>query len=287
MTAPLLGIALWVVAGSLASMTAAIERGDVDDAARRGQLAGPTVVERAVAARDRSTRTAGIAAATAVEGRVELLDALASAASGPDRRTSLPAATAAAAIAAELERQAQRDALGDDHAAADIVGWRDRWVAVALDQERPVDVRVRAVETAARLEVVAIALGADAAASRIGVPLAALAQEPDPDVRVAVVSAAPQPLPASLRADLVSIVVRDTDDVVAVTAAQALCADLVADPAEPILAALGDAGLARLRSAITSSSIPRGALRDAARCLTADPDPASAAALRAIRTKLR
>ena len=101
------------------------------------------------------------------------------------------------------------------------------------------------------------------------------------------VSVAPVPLPVTLRAPLASTVANDTDPLVALGAAQALCADLAGDPPAPILAALGAPGLSRLRTIIATDDVSRGVLRDAARCLAADPDPASAAALRAIRNKLR
>ena len=145
-----------------------MERGDVDEAARQGVLAGPAVVERALDSSLRATRLAGIAAAPAVEDRAELLPALARVAGGADRRTAIPAALAARAIAREL---AARDALPDDVARADVDKWRAEFEKLAKDRERFVEVRVAAVATAA-------ALG--------GVDAAAFAAEPDADVRAAV-----------------------------------------------------------------------------------------------------
>src|SRR5688572_9834599 len=117
---------------SLATMRAAIERGDVDEAARQGVLAGPVVVEAALAAPDRAARLAAIAAAPSVEGRFELLDALATAAAGPDRRTAIPAARAARTIAGELARHE----LPDDLAPADVLAWRAVWAELALRRDR-------------------------------------------------------------------------------------------------------------------------------------------------------
>ncbi|MBA3391591.1 MAG: hypothetical protein H0T89_03050, partial [Deltaproteobacteria bacterium] len=57
-----LSVVLASVAG-LASMRSAIERGDVDEAARQGMLAGPVVIEEALAAPDRPARLAAIVAA--------------------------------------------------------------------------------------------------------------------------------------------------------------------------------------------------------------------------------
>jgi len=75
----------------------------------------------------------------------------------------------------------------------------------------------------------------------------------------------------------------DADPGAALDAAAALCADLVADPPRPILDALGAQGLARLRTLVGDG--PRAAVRAAARCLSADGSPESAAALKTIRRR--
>ena len=46
----------------IAAMRAAFLRGDVDEAARKGALSGPAVVEQALRASDRPTQLAAIAA---------------------------------------------------------------------------------------------------------------------------------------------------------------------------------------------------------------------------------
>src|SRR3954471_2490664 len=96
---------LLVLAAGIASMTAALDRGDIDEAARQGALAGPAVVEKALAAKlapgktttaqARTMRLAAIAAAPITEDAAELLPDLAELAAGPDRRTAIPAARAA------------------------------------------------------------------------------------------------------------------------------------------------------------------------------------------------
>jgi hypothetical protein len=100
-------------------MTAAMDRGDVDEAAREGALAGPVVVERALHAKARSTVLAGIAAAVVVEDRAELLPALLRVAAGADRRTAIPAARAALVVATGLGRVAHGE-LPDDLAADEV-----------------------------------------------------------------------------------------------------------------------------------------------------------------------
>ena len=288
-----------VANASLATMKAAIEKGDVDEASRQGVLAGPAVVEAALGSSDRATVLAGIAAAPHVEDRAELLAPLASLARGPDRRTAIPAARAAARIAHELTQKEPPDDIAD----ADILGWRDRFAEIALDRARWVEVRVLAIDAAAAIERARpLALtdahapppGASvpggtrtpldpARADGIGVALAPALADPDPAIRRGVLAYAPSPLPPELRDPIAKAVVADADPLVALAAAATVCADLAFDPAEPILAALGAAGVARIQTIVTTSGASRGHLREAARCLAADKSPASAAALRKIR----
>jgi len=142
-------------------MTAAIDRGDVDEAARLGSLAGPVVVEQALAAKARSSVLAGIAAAPATEDRAELLPALARVAAGPDRRTALPAALAAKKIAVELSRHE----LPDDLAPGDVEDWRAVFAELAKKPDHFVEVRLAALDAASALAHVAdpAALGFDPA----------------------------------------------------------------------------------------------------------------------------
>jgi hypothetical protein len=260
-----------IAAAGIASMRAAMERGDIDEASRQGVLAGPAIVEEALAAPDRTSQLAAIAAAPAVEDRAELLEALATVAAGPDRRTAIPAARAARTIARELTQTE----LPDDLTGDDLVRWRDQWGTIARAPDRWIDVRVLALDVAAALD------------RGTGIPLDASLADPDPAFRRAALAVIPVPTPPALRPLLAKAIVSDTSPVVALAAAQALCADLVADPPGPILAALGAPGLTRLRTIITTPGVSGGTLRDAARCLAADKSPASAAALRAVRLRLR
>jgi hypothetical protein len=134
---------LWLAAG-IASMTAALERGDRDEAARQGMLAGPSIVEQALHSTTRTTQLAAILAAPATEDRAELLVPLADLAAGPDRRTAIPAARAARTIAIELSHHD----LPDDIAPDDVVTWRTRFEAIAHDTDHFIEVRVLALQTA-------------------------------------------------------------------------------------------------------------------------------------------
>jgi hypothetical protein len=157
---------------TIASMVAALDRGDVDECVRQGQLAGFSVVERALTSNARRERLAAIVAAPAVEDAPELLPALARAASAPDRRIAAPAATAARAIAHALAERG----LPDDLAAADVETWRVEFEHIARDRDRFVEVRVRAIQTAVELAHV---VDADA----VGFDATSFAADDDPDLR--------------------------------------------------------------------------------------------------------
>jgi hypothetical protein len=266
---------LIVLAAGLAAMRAAVEHGDFDEAARQGSIAGPAVVERALAAPDRTSQLAGIAAATTVEDRVELLPALARLAGGPDRRTAIPAAHAAREIARELARTRARGKQGDEIAIEDVATWRAAWVELAMRGDRFIEVRVLGLDTAA-------SLAASEGAGDVGFDLSRALADPDPAVRREAVAVVPVPVPQAARAQLANAVANDKDPDVALGAAQALCGDLAGDAPEPVLAALGAAGLARIRALVVEPKAPTGAIVAAARCLAADRSPDSAATLRTL-----
>ena len=252
---------LLVAGASIATMRAAMERGDVDEAARQGVLAGPLIIEDALAAPDRAARLAAIAAAPDVTGRAELLDALAVAAAGPDRRTAIPAARAARTIALEL---AKRE-LPDHIASEDAYEWRDAWAELAMRSDRWIELRVLALDTAAALDRAGTAMGATPGT---GVPLATALADRDPAFRRAAVHTIPSPVPADLRAPLATAIASDTDDKVALAAAAVLCFDLVADKPAPIVDALSAAAMTRLKTLVEGAK-PSPAIRNAKRCLTA------------------
>lgn len=225
-----------MLAAGITSMTSAFDRGDLDEAARQGALAGPAVVEQALAARSRTTRLAAIVAAPITEDRAELLPDLADVAASPDRRVAIPAARAAHAIASELANHN----LPDDLAAADVAAWRARFATIAGNADHIIEVRLAALDTAQ-------ALG--------GFPLAPLLSDPDPLVRAEAIDLQPRPVDPALRTVLAQTVATDADPHVALAAARLLCAD---DPAAAT-AALGTVGVARL------AKLPRD--RDALRCV--------------------
>jgi hypothetical protein len=245
------------------AMRAAMARGDVDEAARQGVNGGAAVVEAALNAPDRAARMAGIAAAPDVEGRVELLDALAGLAGGADRRIAIPAARAARAIAREL---AERE-LPDDVAGDDATEWRDAWAAIAMRGDRWIELRVLALDTAAALERAATVPGS--APKSIGVALEVALGDRDPAFRRAAVANVPAPVPAVMRAALGKAIASDPDEEVALAAGHALCFDLVADAPGPILEVIDAAGMQRLKTLVDGANAKKPGIRDVRRCLAA------------------
>ena len=267
---------IWIVAAAgLASMTAAMERGDLEEAARQGALAGPAVVERALGSPNRTTVLAGIAAAPSTEDRAELLAALARLAAGPDRRVAIPAAHAARAIAASLGR---RD-LPDDLVPEDLADGAEAWRALALRRDRWIEVRADALAVAALLTHVT-------APGALGFDAAVVFTDPDPAVRAAGVALVPTPVPADARAALAAVVTSDAVPRTALAAAQALCAELSSEPSAGALAALGAAGVAAIRVLVVDPGASLPAVRDAARCLAADTSLESAATIAQLKGKL-
>jgi hypothetical protein len=204
-------------------MTDAFERGDLDEATRQGAIAGPVVVEAGLGSASRSVQLASIASAPFVEDRAELLSSLATVAANPDRRTAIPAATSARAIARELTKGELPDDIDDD----DLATWRARYEAIAANRNHFIEVRVLALDTIA-------ALG--------HVDIARALEDPDADFRTAAVALVPTPTPEPLFAPLAKAVREDADADVVRTAAIALC-----EQKDKAVALLGAQGLGRLK----------------------------------------
>lgn len=274
-------------AGAPSRLERALEARDPDALAAAGQALGPAALEQALAAPSRRTVLAATFAAPSAERPWSLLEPLAAAARGPDRPIAVGAAHAARAIARALDRQT----VLDEDVPADVVqtaltAWRD----VGADASRWTDVRVAALETGRAL---ADALGEDAGADDLPYRLETALADPDPEIRRAALELVPHD---AVPLATVAALLHDADSIVAVVAAQVLCAGLAFDDAPaPILAAAGSAGLARIRALVAMPGQPPTAVLDAARCLARDPADDSAAALRtlaasgprAIRAELR
>jgi hypothetical protein len=265
-----------------AKLADALLHGTPDDVAWVGREAGTDEVAAALA--DPVATRAATIAATAVDDGWSLLDELAAAAGGWHRAAAVDATRAAAAIARELDGNAA--VVGDvpDDLLAEA---GSRWLAIAASADRWPDVRVNALEIAARIARARRATADDDPG--LGFDLDAMLADADPVIRRTAAELVPQPAPPQVHGALARTVAGDADPAVAVAAAQALCADLAAgDPAAPILAALGPAGLERLRTAFsapTAGALPPGAAVDAARCLVADRTGPSRAAVSALAAR--
>ena len=212
-----------LTAASTTTMTDAFERGDIDEATRQGSIAGPVVVEAGLGSASRSVQLASIASAPYVEDRAELLSSLATLAANPDRRTAIPAATSARAIARELAKDELPDDIDDD----DLATWRARYEAIASNRNHFIEVRVLALDTIAALGHVDITRALD---------------DPDADFRTAPVALVPTPTPEPLFAPLAKAIREDADADVVRTAAIALC-----EQKDKAVALLGAQGLDRLK----------------------------------------
>lgn len=276
---PLLAVLAAASAGGLVTAHVAADHEEV--ARLAGQLGAAGLAPMLVDA-DRALVAAALDAAPSVPDGWELLDDLARVAGGWDRSQAAPAARAAARIARVVDGdRAILEEIPDDKLASA----QRTWGELAMRADRWGDVRVHALEVAAR---VAAARRATAAGDPgLGYDLAATLADPDPEVRRASCELVPMPAPEGVRDALVRAITVDVDPTVVLSCAQALCAELVDGGAAPVLAALGDDGLRRLRTIFAAPlpPIPDGALIDAARCPAAKRTKADFTALRALEAK--
>jgi hypothetical protein len=170
-----MNVLLW--AAGVAAMAAAFSGGDLDEAIRLGTHAGPVAIETALASRERAIQLAAVAAAPAVEDRVELLPALARVAAARDRRVAIPAARAGLAIASELAGHEQ----ADDLAPGDLEVWRALFEALAFSDEHPIEVRILALDTCR-----ALASAVQGRSPQVGFDVEAAKRDRDPAIRAAV-----------------------------------------------------------------------------------------------------
>ncbi len=246
---------------ALLGLAAAFQRGDRDQLAHEARRAGHRL-SGALASDDRTLRLAAVAAAPEARSPWVTLAPLAKLARSIDRREAASAAWTAARIAGDLDR---RTVLDQDFPVDLLHERMAAWRAVARDRGRWPDVRVHALETAAAVHR---ALGSDAVEAPFD--LATTALDPEPEVRRAAFELLPAPLPDELIPMVAGRVTGDGESAVALAAAQALCLGIAldADPA-PLLAALGDAGLARITELTVVSGMSAAAVTDARRCLDA------------------
>lgn len=250
----------------------ALLSGSSDEVERAARNAGARRLTLALAgaAADRVLAQAAAEGAPFAEDAVWLLQPLAVAARSPDRPLAVRAARAAARIAGALDPSALLVAdAPPDWTRARIHELR----AIAGDSARWTDVRIFALEAAARLHR---ALESDAGPADVPYDLAATAADPDPELRRAAFELLASPLRPAELAIAARAVARDGEPTVALAAGQAACDGLrFGDPARPVLAALGAKGLVRLRALVANKALSPGARLGAARCLAVDGSSAS------------
>jgi hypothetical protein len=253
-----------VVIVAVLGLVAAFQRGDRDQLAHEARVAAASGLATSLSSKDRAEQLAAIAAAPHVDAAWWLLTPLAQRAQSRDRRIASTAARSAALIAGELTRHQVIEL----EISVDLLHERlEAWREVARDRGRWADVRVHAMVTAAEIHG---ALGRDA--EQAPFDLESAAADPEPEVRRAAFELLPAPLPDDLIATVAAHVL-DDDPVVALSAAQAVCAGIGLDAnPKPLLAALGDAGLARIRALVAAPDAHTGAAVDARRCLAAAGD---------------
>lgn len=252
----------------------ALLSGSTDEVERAGRNAGARRLSLVLTGSDRVLAIAAADAAPFAEDAVWLLAPLAGAARSPDRPLAVRATRAAARIAGELDHGALlTDEVPPDWVRARIHELR----AVGADAARWTDVRVSAIEAAARLHR---ALATDAGPGDAPYDLAAATADPDPEVRRAALELLPSPLRKAELAIAAKAVAEDREPMVALAAGQAACEGLrLGDPAKPVMTALGGKGLARLRTLVADKTLSLGARMGASRCLAVDGSRASRKAL--------
>ncbi|MBK9030153.1 MAG: hypothetical protein IPL61_02240 [Myxococcales bacterium] len=250
--------------------------GDLAELRRRGEAAPIAGVRDDLAATDRATAYAAMAAVVGHDDAPLALTALAQIAGGWDRARAAPATTTARRIVATLDdARAIRDDLDDDLLAEAAAAW----LAVADRADRWSDVRAGALGIAVALTQARAATAATA--PDLPALLAPRYVDADPEVRLAALESTPAPVPAPLVAPTIARLTGDPVAAVRLVAAQVLCAV----DAEAAIAAMGPAGRAAMVAAVAGPLDRPGALLDLARCLAADDDPASARALATLRQR--
>jgi len=243
--------------------------------------------------RERSVTLAAIAAAPQCGDAWALLLPLGTAANGPDQ----PIASAAARSALEIAQSLDLATIAEQDIPDDLLAEAlDAWRAIATASHRWADVRVHGLAVVVALSALHHPEPPDPPPSTVEW-LTQLAGDPDPEVRRAAFELMPvsMPMPDPALAVAARTVAEDSDPVVALAAAQAICSELVADDeseklSSRVLAALGPEGLARLHQLTattteTDDALSPAALLDGARCLAAAGDPKSLQALRGLQSR--
>jgi hypothetical protein len=258
-----------------ARLRAALARGSLVELEEIGTNLPERDLLAAIESPDRELCVAGIAAASSARDAWVLLPILAKRAGSPDRPIAAAAAESAAEIARDLEFATLADTdITDDELEAAAAAW----LAVAEYPAYWPDVRVRGLEVSVSV--------ARARGQRPPIyDLERFAADAEPEVRRAAYELLPGTLSNGARATASRAVISESYPEVALAAAQALCSALEprpdehAPPADPVLHALGQEGLARIVEMSADETLAPAGILAAARCLAADASANSRQAL--------
>ena len=208
----------------------------------------------------RAATRAVVFAAPFNDEAVAMLSRLSDVAGGYDRSLAVPASRAAREIAGNLESTeiSAREIPRRDLAEATV-----SWHRIARDRSLWADVRVAALETARDLTRLLTGDGSK--------PVIELVADPDPEVRRAALELLESPLRPAAYPRVVSRLIEDEVDEVALAAAAALCSGaLFGDDMAPVLEAAGESGLERIAALAGDRKLSAAARFAAAGCLEGD-----------------
>jgi hypothetical protein len=199
------------LSASPSQLVAALGAGDADGLRQVARAIGAAGLAPAIAADQRSLARAAIQASEDAPDAAVLLPALRVRALSADRPLAAAAARAAARIATALDPIAAGEAELD---RGWLLGESAAWRGLATDAARYADIRVAALEVAARLAQ---------DAGEIGFELATVLADPEPELRRAALELLPLPLSAS-HVERVRAAMADGRPAVVGAASRALCA---------------------------------------------------------------
>jgi hypothetical protein len=236
----------------------------------QGERAGASGVAAKLATGERARTLAALRASEGAADSWALLDDLAMTAAGADRSLAIEAAQVAAEVSHHLDAITIEE---QEIPSEDLLQWRGAWLKVAGSEQRWVDIRVYALEVAAVLhELLEVS-------RRPELPWKKFIEDSDEEMRAAAIQLAPRT--ASLLEAATKLVADDKFDLVALSAAQRLCAPLgsVGIPVSDMSSA---AIMKRLQELASSNALAFSSRVDLANCLARDSSEESRAALRGL-----
>lgn len=247
-----------------------LRNSDHTELERLGDKAGAVGLAPILASGTRPERLAALRALRGARDSWALLGLLASTAADPDRSIAVIAAQVAAEEAHQLDAFTIEN---EEVLTSDLLHWQQAWLELATQDNRWVDIRIYSLE-------VGVTLGHRIAkARRQPIPWELLFGDSDPEMRAAAIALAPQGTATTKQAH--SFVKSDTQEVVALAAAQRMCGPL-GSATTPDPPTVDDITLRRLRALSLNQSLAIQARVDLANCLARDPSSESRRSMSAL-----